>query len=133
MERFDAAGVALRERPHHSGRPPRRENTMRSWKKMVVGGAALVISAGAAHAGQAPTAGGQADVAMSSARQETSWNATGGAASDPARTRTDVAATGFGAGYVTHDELDDAFKQVVERVERERNAQSAQPTFTDAG
>lgn len=56
LERFTAAGVVLRETAAHIGRSPRRENTMRYWKKMVAGGAAMMISAGAAHAGQAPSA-----------------------------------------------------------------------------
>ncbi len=107
---------------------------MRLCRKMVVGGAAMLISAGAARAGREPTAGGQADMATPAARQETSWSATGGARPDPARAKTDVGVTGgAAAGFVTHDELDRVSRQLLERVERDRNGQSAAPTFTDAG
>jgi hypothetical protein len=133
MERFDAAGVALSERPHHFGRPRRRENTMRYWKKLVAGGAAMLISAGAAHAGQEPSAVEQSLRGMTSTQQETSWDAKGGAASDPARVKADAAVKGIGAGYVTHDELDTFTKDLTERVERELNPPRPAPTFTDAG
>ncbi len=105
---------------------------MRYWKKVVVGGAAMLISTGAAHAGQEPTAG-QRDRGMNAPGQEASGDANGGAAPGAARARTGVAATGDAAGYVTHDELDKLSKQLIERVERARNGQSAAPTFTDAG
>ncbi len=106
---------------------------MRYWKKMVAGGAAMLISAGAAHAGQEPSAVEQSVRGMTSARQETSWDAKGGAPSDPARAKADAAVNGDGAGYVKHDELDKFSKDLIERIERERNAQTPTPTFTDAG
>ncbi len=106
---------------------------MRYWKKMVAGGAAMLISAGAAHAGQEPSAVEQSVRGMTSARQETSWDAKGGAPSDPARAKADAAVNDVGAGYVTHDELDKFSKDLIERIERERNAQTPTPTFTDAG
>jgi hypothetical protein len=106
---------------------------MRYWKKMVAGGAAMLISAGAAYAGQASTTAEQADRSMDAARQETGWNAKGGAPLDPARAKTGAAATGDGSGYVTHDELDKFSKELIERVERARKAQTPPPTFTDAG
>jgi hypothetical protein len=106
---------------------------MRYWKKMVAGSAAMMISAGAAKAGQAPSTVDQADRSMDAARQETTWNAKGGAPPDPARAKTGAAVTGDGSGYVTHDELDKFSKELIERVERARKAQTPPPTFTDAG
>jgi hypothetical protein len=106
---------------------------MRYWKKMVAGGAAMLISAGAAHAGQEPSAVEQSVRGMTAARQEMGWDAKGGAPYDPARTKTDAAVNGDGAGFVTHDELDRFSKELIERTERERNAQTPTPTFTDAG
>jgi hypothetical protein len=70
---------------------------------------------------------------MEAGQQETSWSAKGGASLDPARAKTDAAVTGDGSGYVTHDELDKFSKQLIERVERARNAQTPPPTFNDAG
>jgi len=93
----------------------------------------MVISVGTAHAGQEASAAEQADRAMTSTRQETSWNAKSGAPSDPARAKTDAVVNGDGSGYVTHDELDKFSKELIERVERERNAQTPEPTFTDHG
>jgi len=106
---------------------------MRYWKKMVAGGAAMMISAGAAHAGQAPSAVPPDDRAMDAARQETNWGAKGGAPPDPARAKTGAAVTGDGSGYVTHDELDKFSKELIERVERAQKAQTPPPTFNDAG
>jgi hypothetical protein len=106
---------------------------MRYGKKMVAGGAALLISAGVAHAGQEPSTAVEAERAMEAGRQETSWSANGGASLDPARTKTGAAVTGDGSGYVTHDELDKFSKELIERVDRARNAPTPPPTFTDAG
>jgi hypothetical protein len=44
---------------------------MRYWKKVVAGGAAMLISVGAAHGEEAPSAVEPADRSMASARQET--------------------------------------------------------------
>ena len=67
---------------------------MRYWKKMVAGGAAMLISTGAARACQEPSAVEQEVRGMTAAQQETSWNAKGGAPSDRARAKTDAAANG---------------------------------------
>jgi hypothetical protein len=117
----------------HVGRSPRRENTMRCWKKMVAGGAATLISVGLAHAGQEPSTVEQADRSMASGRQETSWNAKDSAPFDPSRAKADAAPDGDGSSYVTHDELDRFSRDLIERVERERNPPTPAPTFTDAG
>ena len=106
---------------------------MRDWKKMVAAGAAMLISVGPAYAGQKPSALDRVDGTATSARQVTSWEAKGSELSDPARAKTDVAASGDGSGYVTRDELERAVKATIERFERERAAQAPPPTFTDAG
>jgi len=104
---------------------------MRYWKKMAAGATAMLISVGAAHAGQEPSAVEQADRSTASARQETSSSAKGGAPFDPTRAKIGAAVNGDGSGYVTHDELDKFSKELIERVERAWNAQTPQPTFTD--
>jgi hypothetical protein len=106
---------------------------MRDWKKMVVAGAAVLMFAGSAYAGQQPSAVDRLDGATTSAPQGTIWDAKGGVPTDPARAKTDVAASGDGSGYVTRDELERAVKATIERFERERAAQAPPPTFTDAG
>jgi len=67
---------------------------MQYWKKMVAGGAAMLISAGAAHAGQEPSAVEQEVRGMTSAQHETSGSVKGGAPFDRARAKTDAAANG---------------------------------------
>jgi hypothetical protein len=104
---------------------------MRCGKKTVAGGAAMLISVGAARAGQEPRVE-PADRSMASARQETSENGKGGAPLDPARAKPGAAVNGDGSGYVTHDELDRFSKELIERVERARHEPTPQ-TFTDAG
>jgi hypothetical protein len=106
---------------------------MRDWKKMVAAGAAMLISVGPAYAGQKPSALDRVDGTATSARQVTSWEAKGSELSDPARAKTDVAASGDGSGYVTRDELEKYTREIIERVERARIAQVPAPTFTDAG
>ena len=106
---------------------------MRDWKKMVVAGAAVLMFAGSAYAGQQPSAVDRLDGATTSAPQGTIWDAKGGVPTDPARAKTDVAASGDGSGYVTRDDLEKYTREIIERVERARNAQVPAPTFTDAG
>jgi hypothetical protein len=106
---------------------------MRDWKKMVVAGAAMLMSVGSAYAGQKPSAVGRVDGATTSAPQVTRWEAKESEPSDPARAKTDVAASGDGSGYVTRDELEKYTREIIERAERARNAQVPAPTFTDAG
>ena len=106
---------------------------MRDWKKMVVAGAAVLMFAGSAYAGQKPSALDRVDGTATSARPVTSWEAKGSEPSDPARAKTDVAASGDGSGYVTRDELEKFSGEIIERVKRAQNAQVPAPTFTDAG
>lgn len=107
---------------------------MRCWKKMVAGGAATLMFAGAAHAGEQPRAVEHADRATTTAAPlGASRNGEGGAPSDPAPARLDPAASGDGSGYVTHDELERFTRELIDRVARERATQTHEPTFTDAG
>ena len=92
----------------------------------------MLISVGTARAGQEPSGVPQMDGATTSARQETSWGARGGAPSDPARAKAD-AVSGDGSGFVTRDELEKDVKALIERIERERNERVPAPTFTDVG
>jgi hypothetical protein len=109
-----------------SGGLHERENTMRNWKMMMVGGAAMLISVGSARAVE------QVDGATASAQRATSWEAKGGGPSDPARAKADLA-NGDASGFVTRDELEKDIRALIERLERERNARFPAPTFTDAG
>jgi hypothetical protein len=106
---------------------------MRDWKKMMVAGAAMLMSVGSANAGQEQSAVERVEGATTSARQVASWDAKGRGPSDPARAKTDVTASGDGSGYVTRDELEKYTREIIERFERARNAQVPAPTFTDAG
>ena len=106
---------------------------MRDWKKMVAAGAAMLISVGPAYAGQKPSALDRVDGTATSARQVPSWDAKGSEPADRAQARTDIAANGDGSGYVTHNELEKFSREIIEGVERARNAQAPAPTFTDAG
>ena len=127
MERFTAAGVTSSERPRGDvGRPPQGENTMRSWKMMMAGGVAMLISVGSARAIE------QEDGATASAQGATSWEAKGGEPSDPAGAKADLA-NGDAAGFITRDELEKDTRALIERLDGERNAQLSAPTFTDAG
>jgi len=127
MERFTAAGVVLRERPRRDvGRPLQRENTMQHWKTMMAAGAAMLISVGSARAVE------QMEGATASAQRATSWDAKGGEAYDAARAKADPA-NGDASGFVTRDELEQHTRALIERLDRERNARVAAPTFTDAG
>jgi hypothetical protein len=105
---------------------------MRYWKKLVAGGAAMLVSVGSAYAGQEPSAVERVGGVTTSAGPEASWDAKGRAPSDPARAMPD-AVSGDGSGFVTHDELEKDVRTLIERLERERNAQVPAPTFTDAG
>ncbi len=93
---------------------------------MMAGGAAMLISVGSARAVE------QVDGATASARQATSWEAKGDAQSDPARAKMDLV-NGEGSGFVTRDELEKSTRELIERLDRERNAGLSAPTFTDAG
>jgi hypothetical protein len=99
---------------------------MRSWKMMVAGGAAMLISVGSARAVE------QVDGAAASAQRATSWGMEGGAPSDPARAKTDLV-NGDASGFVTRDELKKETQALIDRLERERSARVPAPTFTDAG
>jgi hypothetical protein len=99
---------------------------MRSWKMVMAGGAAMLISVGSARAVE------QVDGATASAQQATSWEAKGGESSGAARAKTDLA-SGDAPGFVTHDELEKYTRELIERLDRERNAGLSAPTFTDAG
>jgi hypothetical protein len=99
---------------------------MRYWKMMVGVGAATLVSAGSARAVE------RVDGAATPERQETSWAAKGGEPPAPARAKTD-GVNADASGYVTHDQLEEYTKEIIERLDRERNAQVSPPTFTDAG
>jgi hypothetical protein len=101
----------------------RRENTMQHWKTMAAG-AAMLISVGSTHAVE------QTDGGTASARWESIRDAKGAEAYDAARAKADVANRD---GYVTRDELEKYSRELIERLDRERNAQVSAPTFTDQG
>lgn len=99
---------------------------MRHWKTMMAAGAAMLISVGSARAVE------QVDGATASAGREAIRDAKGGEAYDAVRAKGD-AASRDGSGYVTGDELEKYSRELVERLDRERNARVSAPTFTDAG
>ena len=92
---------------------------------MMAGGAAVLISVGSARAVE------QVDGATAPARWATSGDAKGGELSGTVR-KADLP-SGDASGFVTHDELEKYTRGLVERLDRERNAQVSAPTFTDAG
>jgi hypothetical protein len=99
---------------------------MRYWKTMMAGGAAMLISVGSARAVE------PVDGATAAAQQEISRYAKAGQPSDPAQAKPD-AVNGDASGYVTRDELEKYSRALIERLDRERNAQVSAPTFNDFG
>jgi hypothetical protein len=102
---------------------------MRQW--MMAAGAVVLMAAGSAGAVEQAT--GVVAPATGTTSSDTRRDVASGVAPTKATPGDGLRTAADGSGFVTRDELTRFRNALLEQLERERNEQHPEPTFTDAG